>query len=246
MFIGFSLHIYAQKVSGTIADKTTGLPVGGALVISSASRTASGNDGKFEIAVSGFTDTIKIVYIGYKTYLLPMSKIIYPVRIALEPAVISLKQVSINAARDYRRDSLLNRKLFEREFNYTGPKVKDMFLPNMGKGPGEILSVDPLLLLAILTKKKSAEYKLHQDVVLDEQAAFVNRKFSRTLVGQTTGLKGDTLNAFLSQYRPSYQFLQKASEYDLLIYIKDSLKKFRQQGITQINPFDTTLYKNHH
>ena len=57
------------------------------------------------------------------------------------------------------------------------------------------------------------------------------------LVSRITGLKDDTLAAFLVQYRPAYGFVLKATPYDIEVYIKDNFQKFKKAGM----PLDNAL-----
>jgi hypothetical protein len=58
----------------------------------------------------------------------------------------------------------------------------------------------------------------------------VDRRFTKTLVQQITGLKDERLQLFVQNYRPSYDDLKGWNDYDLINYIKKSHKNFEDSG----------------
>lgn len=55
----------------------------------------------------------------------------------------------------------------------------------------------------------------------------IDIRFSKELVRSTTGLEGDALDNFLVRYRPSYQFVERATHYQLISYIKSKYEFFK-------------------
>ncbi|MFI5159548.1 MAG: hypothetical protein ACHQF4_11825 [Sphingobacteriales bacterium] len=239
LYVFTALGSSAQKITGTITDKTTGEPVRGAMVSLGNSNFFTNTLGAFELDVSSYKDTLKIVHFAYVSYIEPISPVLVVLHIQLEPAVIKLKEVRIHSARErsFKEDSINNRLEYASQFNYKGLTVMDAFSGNPNKQPDELISVNPLLLIAALTKKGTPEYKFNKILLRDEQAAYVDRKFNRGIVSQITGMKGDTLSGFLTRYRPTYQFVKKASDYEMINYIKDSYKQFKTEGFKGSSPF---------
>ncbi len=58
----------------------------------------------------------------------------------------------------------------------------------------------------------------------------VDRRFTKTLVAQTTGYEGNKLQKFVEQYKPAYEDIKKWNSYDLISYIKKSYKDYEQNG----------------
>lgn len=226
-----TLNSYCQQLNGTVVDQLTKQPVKGALVKSVHSRSVTDAEGKFNILSSGLNDTLTIFHQYYKTYVQPFTNINgNKMQIELELNSILINEVTIYSKRDYRKDSLNNRLAFQKEFNYSPPKIKDALMgSNSPKTANSFISVNPLLLYAALTKKKSKGYQLKKKMITDEQETFVGRSFNREIVTNITGLQGDFLEQFLIRYKPTYEFAQKTSEYDMIIYIKDCHKKFKVQ-----------------
>lgn len=230
---------YGQKISGSVIDRNTRLLVSGALVNIHWLKTYTNIKGGFEINSTGFNDTLKVSHSVYKAYSILLTKEGINAKIELEPAEISLNEVLIHSYResDFKRDSIANRIAYVKQFNYSGPKVMDGFKGSTNKQPGDLISINPLILIAALTKKNAPEYKFNKILIRDEQAEYVERKFNRGSIAKITGLMGDTLNAFLTNYKPSYQFALKATDYDIEIYIKDSFNTFKKAGMPVISPF---------
>jgi hypothetical protein len=244
ILIASIMHGYGQNISGTVIDKTTQQPVSGALVSIGNSKTYTNTSGKFEIANATWNDSLKIVHFAYKTYTAVISKMVVTLHIELEQTVISLNTVTVHGNRDFKKDSIKNRIAYARQFNYKGPTVMDAFTGNPNKQPGELISINPLLLIAVLTKKSTPEYKFNKILIRNEQADYVDRKFNRGIVSRITYLRSDTLSEFLIRYRPTYQFAKKATDYDMEVYIKESFEKFKREGFTGSNPFHNASNKN--
>ena len=232
VFIIVSGFCYGQQIKGKVLDKVTKLPVNGA-VVSIGNRIVLTNIlGDFSIAASG-NDSLKITYFTYKPFRLLVTNTMETLRIELEPAKIVLNEVVIhsNREREYKKDSAYNRQFYAKQFNYKGPRVIDAFVGKPLKNPGELLSIDVATLIRALTKKSTRAYKFNKLLLRDEKTDYINQKFSHGLVARVTGLKGDTLSAFVVQYRPTYAFAHKATDYEMELYIKDCYGKFLKEGI---------------
>jgi len=225
-------HGYAQQLKGTVINGDNRMPVANALVTLGINHSYTDSFGQFCIDNSG-GDSLTVSHMAFKTYKAVVSKAVANLVIALEPTTIGLEEVNIRAhrAEEFKKDSIANRQFYNKQFNYTGPKVMDAFTGNAyNRQPGELISINPLLLVQALTKKSTPEYKFRQTLLRDEQQQYIDQKFNRGTVSHITQLKGDTLAAFLVKYRPTYKFIKKATDYDVEVYIKDCYKKFVKDG----------------
>ncbi len=236
ILLGTFACTYSQKVTGFVIDKTSKQPVSGALVSAGSAKTYTNLSGGFEIDVAASSDSLKITHFSYKTYTVAVSKIATVLRIELEPSVISLNTVTIRGDRDFKKDSIENRIAYAKQFNYKGPTVMDAFTGNSNKQPGDLISINPLILIAALTKKSTPEYKFNKILIRDEHEQYVDEHFNKGIVSRVTGLSGDTLSVFLTQYRPAYQFVLKATDYEMEVYIKECFKKFEKSGFAGPDP----------
>jgi hypothetical protein len=198
----------------------------------------------FELPVPALSDSLKVVHFAYKTYAARIGKLTDMVHIEMEPDVIALNAVTVHGDRDFKKDSIANRIAFAKQFNYRAPTVMDAFSDKPNKQPGELISVNPLLLIAALTKKSSPDYKFNKMLINDEHKQYVDEHFNRGIVSRIINLKGDTLSAFLMQFRPSYQFVLKATDYDMEVYIRESFKKFKKEGQKDSELFRDSANKN--
>jgi hypothetical protein len=60
---------------------------------------------------------------------------------------------------------------------------------------------------------------------------YVNYRFSPNLVAYYTSFKGEKLRRYMELYTPTYEWLRKnPSNEDVLYYVNEKLKAFRQVG----------------
>lgn len=219
----------AQLVTGIVIDKNTRKPVEYILVSASTTNTMTSELGSFTLKITKVTDTLRIKTLGYKPY----ARLISPwsgrlKMIELEPQSIKLNEVAIVAKRNYLRDSVNNRKQFAKEFAFKGPKLTDIMRPTATNVPFAWVSVDVLSLFRLIGKKKSPQYRLQQTMLRYEREDHTNQRFTRKLVAGVTGLQGDTLNDFMNEYRPTPAQVDVMTDYNLVFYIKDSFRKFKE------------------
>lgn len=61
----------------------------------------------------------------------------------------------------------------------------------------------------------------------ESEAIEVDRRYTRKLVKQVTGLSDDDVTKFMQQYRPSYEDIRQWNDYDLISHIKKYLVYFK-------------------
>jgi hypothetical protein len=236
------LNSYAQTITGIVVDKISKQPVDNALVILGKAKTYTNPLGMFEIPADNTTDSLRVTHFGYKPFTVSR-KSTAVLHVEMEPAAISLDVVTIHGTRNFKQDSINNRLDYAKQFNYREPKLTDAFSTDI-KQPGELLSINLLTVVDVLTKKSTPQYKFNKTLLSDEHEAYVDHKFNRGNVGQITGLKGDTLSTFLVQYRPSYQLAQKYTDYDMEVYIRKCFDEFKHDGFNASNPFHDAADKD--
>lgn len=227
----FCINAGAQIVTGNVIDKKTRKPLEYIIVAASTTNTMTNEQGGFTLRISKLTDTLRIKTMGYKTY----TQVISPwsgrlKMIELETASIRLNEVAIVAKRNFIRDSVNNRKQFAKEFAFKGPQFTDILRPTATNVPFAWVSVDLLSLFRAINKKHTNEYRLQQTMLKYEREDHTAQRFSRALVGRITQLQGDTLDDFISEYRPTLAQIDVMTDYNLVFYIKDSLRKFKEKN----------------
>lgn len=144
-----------------------------------------------------------------------------------------LKRTSIQLKEVRIQDSLKNPKEqlkeTQKEYKdaYTKGDVKDVFTSggsNSAGGAG--LSITTLYNL--LSKEGRNARQLQKIIERDYKEAMISYRYNPGLVSQVTGLKGDKLTDFMDQYRPGYNFVIEASDYQLIAFIKTSYQRYLQ------------------
>lgn len=147
--------------------------------------------------------------------------------------LVYLKRTSIQLREVIVRDTLKSPadqlKETKEEFNqaYKRGTTKDIFTAGGSNGLGGAgLGIDALYNL--ISKEGRNARQLQKIIERDYREAMINYRFNRSVVSNATKLKGDTLTDFMQQYRPSYNFIMEASDYELLKFIKASYQRYLQ------------------
>ena len=230
-FTIFYLKTNAQVISGKVIDKSTRLPMRYIFVTCTSGSAFTNDNGVFTLKITSPFDTIRIKTMGCQPYKFPVNGWGNSVKvIELEGKSIQLGEVRITAKKNYYKDSVSLRQEFARQFNFTGPKLTDILRPTATNVPFAFVSIDVGMLVRALTKKHNPDYKLKQILLRDERENHVSARFNKILIADITHLRGDSLDNFMSSYRPTPAILDKLSDYELIHYIKTNLEKFRVKG----------------
>ena len=85
-------------------------------------------------------------------------------------------------------------------------------------------------LYKLFSKRGKNARKLQKIILADYQEDEIDNRYTTTLVTSLTGLKGDELKIFMSLYRPAYNFIINASDYDMILFIKKSFQEYRHNA----------------
>jgi hypothetical protein len=195
----------------SVSNKNTGLG------------TVSNTSGDFLLnAHNG--DTLHFSAVGYVSLLIIVNKtqLHDHLSVYLKPQVLELNTLEV-FQKNHSKDSLATRQEYDRIFNYRLPKVGEVvMIMNLG------VAVNINQLYKLLSfKKNKAKFRFKDRLIKHEQEMYVDNRYTPELVERWTGLKGDSLADFIRLYRPSYQFLANAPEYDLLFFIKTAYKQYK-------------------
>ncbi|MBO9681101.1 MAG: hypothetical protein J7502_00275, partial [Flavisolibacter sp.] len=218
LFIFLAGTVSAQyRVKGTVYDSSRSYRIEAVSVMSTNGRMAITDSlGRYQIAVGEY-DSIWFSYLGKPTPKYPVLKIadINQFDIALRLKSDVMQEVRIKS-RNYREDSIQNRKDYAKVFDFRRPNVGSM----TSIGPtGAGIDLDELIRVFQFRKNKSME-KFRERLEEQEHQKFIDHRFNKALVKRLTGLDGDALNIFMLKYRPSYAFALTSTEYDFQMYIK--------------------------
>ncbi len=202
-------------------------PLDGVSVISTSGKgTATDSSGSYVIVVT-LKDSIYFSYLGRATAKFPVKDMNYfsGFDISLHVDPIELKEVRV-LPRNYRDDSIQNRKDYEKIFNYHKPGVK---LTDGTAGLGMGAGVDLNSLIEMFNRNKIHRTQAFQRRLVDEEHdKYVDHRFNPSIVLKITHLKGDELDSFMLKYRPSYDFCKRATDYDLFDYIKLAFSEYQK------------------
>lgn len=237
-FMVVSSTLFAQHVTILIADSVTRRPVVFANIKAGHYNYYTDATGKFTLRSK--VDTALITCMGYKPYHLAVNiaSINDTVRVYLKEASILLKSVGVEVRRDVRKDSLRNRRLFSSVYNYKSAGIKEVFTQkaslaytpntyiNAPNSTTSLAGINILSVLGLFNKSSNAKSKLKNELIIDEEVAYVNRNFDKQRIARLTQLKGDSLQRFIIKYRPTAAQLKSMTEYDLMIYIKKCYNQY--------------------
>jgi hypothetical protein len=203
-------------------------PLDGVSVISNSGRgTATDSAGNYVLTVKA-DDSIYFSYLGRATVKYPVSGInsMAAFDIALHVDPVTLHEVRV-MPQSYHDDSLQNRKDYEKYFNFKKPNPFTVTDGSAGLGMGAGLDLDQII--RFFQFDRTRRLKAFQGrLVEDEQEKFVDHRFNRSTVLKVTHLEGDELDSFMAKYRPSYAFCKRATDYDLLDYIKLAFREYQK------------------
>jgi hypothetical protein len=224
--IALSTPTYAQyKVKGTVYDSSRAYPLEAVTVLTTSGKGALTDiNGNYQIDV-GEKDSIWFSYLGKATMKYSVLKMIDPLHfdISLRINVTVLRNVTITP-RNYRLDSIQNRRDYAKIFNYERPKLK----PTLGGGPGGVgvgFDLDEIVRMFQFRKNKNM-LMAQQRLLQQERDKFIDHRFSKQLVRRLTALSGEKLDSFMVVYRPTYEFTLITSDYDFQSYIKKCFEDF--------------------
>jgi hypothetical protein len=207
---------------GYLRDSATREPIPHASVsnLNTKKTVMTSATGRFRIELSQ-NQVLSFAAVGYhfdtihynKEYLLQDT-----LQLDLAPLAHSLGNVTVTGRgwSSYQIDSMERRKDYFGDVNY---KIPPFALSNTGAGLG--FNLDHF------SKREKAKRKRFEYFEENEDEAYINYRFSASLVNKYSNLKDEQLQLFMQQYRPSSDWLRKhATEEDLMYYINDKLKLF--------------------
>ncbi|MGO3109483.1 MAG: carboxypeptidase-like regulatory domain-containing protein [Sphingobacterium sp.] len=237
-FVYLSNQVFAQQLTGLVVDQTTNSPIINAKVMTSSHGTFTSATGGFSLDNVPFGDTITVSHMGYQTYYVERrnSTKSDTMLIILESTPIALQEVIITGTRNYTQDSLNRRKEYAAVFADKSPRFKDIFISKSANtssryspfqnSTASLVSVNLLSVIGLLTKNKRPVSRLQKRLLKEEEYNYVDRVFSKGKVQSLTPLRGDSLQSFINEYRPSIEELEHMTDYDLILHIKESYKEF--------------------
>lgn len=213
------------EVRGTVYDSSYVRKVEAVTVMATNGQgTVTDSNGHYRLKVRE-GDSVWFSYLGKPTRKFPVRTMPDPLRfdVALQTYDRILEEVRIRN-RSYREDSLQNRKDYAKIFNFRKPDLESMTsIGPMGAG----IDIQELI-RAFQFRKNRSTLAFQERLLEEERNKYIDYRFNRGLVRRLTGLEGEALERFMIRYRPTYDFILLATEYDFQLYIRRAGEQFKR------------------
>lgn len=195
---------------------------------SSGTTTFSDSLGRYAIKVKN-TDSIWFSYLNKNSIKYPVDTITDPLHfeIALYIDAAWLPTVTVYN-KNYRLDSLNNRRNYAKIFNFKKPGLELSTIPPSAYAPGGVavgLDLDALINMFKFRKNRAME-KFQQRLLQQEQDKYIDHRFTKLFVRKLTHLEGNELSIFMIYYRPNYNALLQMNDLEFGYYIQQSYKQY--------------------
>ncbi len=217
--------VYMIKGFVVGADTSQTIPLANILNKQSQDRFMSNRFGAFGIPVTE-NDTLVFSVIGYQNYELPVKKYViinyqFPIKVRLKPLSYQLKQLDVSY-RKKRQDSLASRAAIMlkkspllNDYNH----VQSWINGNSGTPLNDFLSAG---------NAKMKEYtKLMHLIELYQEQQKVDERLTDELICRATGMQLNLVPAYRKFCKLPHYFILNASDYELVLAIKDCFKDFK-------------------
>ncbi|MBS1616854.1 MAG: hypothetical protein JST06_12145 [Bacteroidetes bacterium] len=206
---------WAQSIQGVVATAQAG-PLTGVEIqnIYSGDQVLSADDGHFVIAVQP-GQLVEFHKPGFKTARVRIGgRTAAYYRIVMEPGVAIMPELHDGSGfKSFQDDSLYYHNLFKKQIDFpvlTGWRAFQSPFSALGK-----------------TNQNMIRFQ-HEYAWLEQQK-YVDYTFNPKLIAQLTGLKGDSVQTYMRQFRPSYELLRAMPEYDFFRYVKTTVDIWRER-----------------
>ncbi|NSL89012.1 carboxypeptidase-like regulatory domain-containing protein [Chitinophaga solisilvae] len=225
LFVGLQGAFAQVRLSGMVADQDTktGLPFVSVVNKRTLTGVLTNENGRYYIeSMPG--DTLEFSMLSYAQKRIVTPGMSSTMDVYMQKRLFELQGVNVRGS-NYRKDSLATRDEYGRYFNYHKPGAMDVL---------KTLPANPITALTYLVPSKARKRKeqFRDQLLYWEKEKFIDYRYSPELVAKMTKLQSPELDSFMYKYRPGYQFLNNASEYDLMLYIKQSFEEYqRSKGV---------------
>lgn len=140
--------------------------------------------------------------------------------IGLVKRVIALEEVTITGKRSSPLEEYQFNKKVYKSIYLKGNKKNMVYMIPMG------IAININKVFSALSKEGKDARRLQRTLDDEYQMAEVDAKFNDQLVKEITHLEGKDLHDFISEYRPDYEWIKSATDYNIMMYIKEKLQHF--------------------
>lgn len=216
------------RVTGTVFEMNRSFPLGNVSVLSVKGRgTVTDSLGRYSIIVAE-DDSIYFSYLGKPTprYAINTIPSLQQFDVSLHVNVTTLKEVRVMPP-SYKRDSIQNRLDYAKAFDFKKPGLGISSSPPASGNFGVGLDLDQLI--NVFRFRRNRSMAAFQDrLEREEKEKYVAQYFSRAKIRKVTGLSGPDIDTFSRYYSPPYEYIQVATEYELLEYMKKAGEQYKR------------------
>ncbi len=232
-FLLFCTSAFAQvkTINGVVISNKERISSAAIHNLQNNARATSDIRGMFSIKASK-GDTLAVDYITYSPERIVVGDD-ENIIIMLRQSNRTLKQVNIHdSVPDPLKKFNKNKKDYA-EIYFKGDKSHILEIPttiSLSTPVGIAINIDKLY--NALSKQGKDARRLQRDFVRDYHDDVIDKRFTRKLVQDITGFDGKQLDDFMVSSRPEYNFMLKASDYELELYIKNKYNQTRQHALS--------------
>jgi hypothetical protein len=224
LFCFFALHAAAQNgtVQGFVVDKDTKLRLAKVYIYNATKDEGIYNTAKGEFTIKAAVgDTLFAVLQGYAvdTLVHKGQKAVY---FQLKSLGINLKEVSILGK---KLTPLERYTEAQKEYKYKLDKGKAKDLLNLGTN-GVGLGIDAIYNL--LSREGKNARHLQKILERDYKEAIVDYRYNPDYVTRVLQISETEADDFMHQYRPTYDFILSASDYDFVVFLRNSYASYKR------------------
>ena len=206
-----NVEAIAQNITGEVVDMDNKKPIGEVDIVNVYTNTATKTDqlGKFEINGSN-EQLLEFRKNGYKiTHVrIPAGTIPPYFKIILEH--FWAPQVYVSGS-DWKHDSTNEYELYKHELEF--PKLTGL---DVIQHP-----------FSAMDQRNQQVWAFQDAYKSTQEQKYIDYTFNKPLITKLTGLKGDSLTAYIKRYRPNYEMARNMNEYSLYTYIRRTVYQYR-------------------
>lgn len=221
-------------ISGAVYDISARLPIEAVAVLStSGNGTLTDSLGKYSITVR-WTDSIWFSMLGKTTMKYPVDTIQNPEQfnIMIHVKVGDLPEVRVRS-RNYRLDSIENRREYAKYFNFKKPTLSLSKNPNFNPG-GVSVGLDLQEIINIFRFKRNRSLAaLQKRLIQQEQDKYIDYRFNKSFVRKLTKLQQPELDSFMNVYRPDYEVLKTLNDIEFGYTIQKNFAQYKANKLEQ-------------
>jgi len=218
-------HVAQQVLTGKIKRRSTSEVLPSVSVINRSQKRTNISDqgGNYRIPARP-GDTIVFTSAGYQPDTAFVSAWMFQEKdgylVAMTPNLVELPAVQVDDADNYRKDSTKRKE----EYAWVYPTHRRRLIGSETPEHGFGIIVSPV---DYFSARETQRRRLRRRLRQEEIDYYIDFRYPRAYVARITGLTGDSLQTFMSRYRPTYKFCRNASNEDILLYINEKVKDFR-------------------